>query len=135
MQRTGTESRPAGIRQNAEASPLLKLARRVREEQGVEQLKAFLTAMIPFAAPNEIRRVSEGFGIPFERISERRGTADNREGRQDCFSRLQQDGGNRQGSGVNPGLNMIRTLMQLRGAMNGAPDPKLLMELMGRNPR
>lgn len=71
MQRVPTRQRQAmpadrqqgGRQQNNEASPALLLARRVREEQGVEQLKSFLAAMEPFVAPNELRSICGGFGI------------------------------------------------------------------------
>ena len=56
------------IRERREASPLLQLARRIREEQGAEQTRAFLRAMVPFAAPGELKNVSEGFGIPFDPV-------------------------------------------------------------------
>ena len=42
---------------------MLLLARRIREEQGAEGLKAFLFAMEPFAAPYELKSLAERFGI------------------------------------------------------------------------
>jgi|GEM_PF-284031 len=49
--------------ENEERSPLLLLARRIREEQGAEGLKAFFSAMQPFAAPYELKNIAERFGM------------------------------------------------------------------------
>ena len=76
MQRVPTRQRqtmPAdrqqgGRQQHNETTPALLLARRIREEQGVEQLKAFLAAMEPFVAPNELRSISSGFGINYDML-------------------------------------------------------------------
>ncbi|MBR3298784.1 MAG: hypothetical protein IKI64_06210 [Clostridia bacterium] len=46
-----------------ERSPLLLLARRIREEQGADGLKAFLIAMEPFAAPFELKNLAVQFGM------------------------------------------------------------------------
>lgn len=46
-----------------ERSPLLLLARRIREEQGADGLKAFLIAMEPFAAPFELKNLAAQFGM------------------------------------------------------------------------
>lgn len=54
--------------QSGEASPFLRIARRIREEQGVEQLRAFLAAMVPFVAPNELKSVCSGFGLDYDSI-------------------------------------------------------------------
>lgn len=54
--------------QGGEASPFLRIARRIREEQGIEQLRAFLAAMVPFVAPNELKGVCAGFGLDYDSI-------------------------------------------------------------------
>ena len=54
--------------QGGEASPFLRIARRIREEQGIEQLRAFLAAMVPFVAPNELKGVCTGFGLDYDSI-------------------------------------------------------------------
>lgn len=46
-----------------EPSPALLMARRIRGEQGIEQLKRFLEAMEPFVAPAERRMIAESMGI------------------------------------------------------------------------
>ena len=103
-----------------EPSPLLRLARRIREEQGAEQTRAFLTAMLPFAAPGEIRRIGEGFGIPFESI-------------QSAASQMHPqpkqpaNGGNTMNQ-----LQLLQTLMQMKNAVQGGvPDINKLMSLFG----
>lgn len=45
-----------------EASPALLMARRIRSEQGVEQLKRFLNSMEPFVAPAERWKIAESMG-------------------------------------------------------------------------
>ena len=50
------------------SSPMLHMARRVRSEQGIEQLKSFLVAMEPFSAPNELRSISMSFGMDFDSL-------------------------------------------------------------------
>ena len=113
-----------------DVSPMLMLARRIREEQGIEQVKAFLRAMTPFAAPNELKRIGEGFGIPYERIRQEP------ENNSPARSPGAYDMGNTQSgpqTRVMPDqLNMIRTLMQLQGLMKGGgADMSKLMSLMG----
>ncbi len=46
-----------------EASPALLMARRIRSEQGVEQLKRFLNSMEPFVAPAERMKIAESMGV------------------------------------------------------------------------
>lgn len=124
-----------------EPSPMLLLARRIREEQGVEQVRSFLAAMTPFAAPNEIKRIGEGFGIPYESIERatRRdnggeGYGERRSAGRDA-ERPSAFGGNPfagSGSAAN-GLTMIRTAMQLRTLMSGGGDPEKLLGLLRGN--
>ncbi len=64
-QQTSQGMRPAQHR-NEEVSPALLLARRIHMEQGIEQLKAYLLAVEPFVAPNELRAISSGFGFNFD---------------------------------------------------------------------
>ena len=106
-----------------EISPVLRLARRIREEQGPEQVKAFISAMRPFAAPNELRRVSEGFGIDYESIPK------------EPFRERETDRRNDQaGSGRSDQLAMLRTLMQFSGMMRGGgADPMKLISLLTGN--
>ncbi|MCR5808019.1 MAG: hypothetical protein K6G56_00500 [Clostridiales bacterium] len=132
MQRTGT-GRPGvtGEGTGGEASPLLRLARRIREEQGAERVREFLAAMMPFAAPGEIRHISEGFGIPFESVENAGRRRNNNRNGQSAEERLSLDDRPQRASQSDQGMNMLRTLMQLKGLMNGAPDPRTLMELMG----
>lgn len=109
-----------------EPSPMLRLARRIREEQGVEQLRAFLAAMAPFSAPNEIRHIGEDFGIPFESIeAERR--------RKEEPSRVQpaprQDSG---GSRMADQMNQIGMLLKLAGMMKNGGDMMDLINMFGK---
>ena len=100
-----------------EASPLLRLARRIREEQGPEQTRAFLEAMRPFAAPNELKKIGEGFGIEFDPSP---------------YSppvRYEQPPSPRKSNGSGQ-LDMLKTLMQLKSAMqSGGVDPVKLLSL------
>lgn len=107
----------------AEPSPMLRLARRIREEQGVDQVRAFLAAMAPFAAPNEIRHIGEGFGIAYESIE--------REMERGSVKRAQEHTQNTEPrNGAANGLNMIRTVMQLQGIMKNGGDPEKLIGML-----
>ncbi len=55
--------------QEVSSSPVALMARRIREEQGADQLSAFFKAMQPFAAPNELKRIGRSFGIDYESIA------------------------------------------------------------------
>lgn len=102
-----------------EETPLLLLARRIRREQGAEQVKAFLAAMEPFFAPNEIKRIGEDFGIPYESIEAARTSTRPAETKRPQ-ERTAEGLGN---------LGMLMKLMPLlRG---GAPDAASLMSLLG----
>ena len=104
-----------------EAPPLLKLARRIREEQGPEQVKAFLEAMRPFAAPYELKNIGDGFGIAFDPAPY------SPPPRQFDQPQQRQNPGNGQ-------LDMLKMIMQLKGSMqNGAVDPMKLLGLLGAN--
>ncbi|MBR0025837.1 MAG: hypothetical protein IJP37_01625 [Clostridia bacterium] len=48
---------------NQPLPPALLLARRIRREQGAEQVRRFLAAMEPFLAPNERQSIAEQLGI------------------------------------------------------------------------
>lgn len=48
-----------------ENSPALLMARKIRREQGVEQLRAFLSAIGPFISPNELKSICGVFGLNF----------------------------------------------------------------------
>lgn len=122
VQRIPARTVPERISNEAvEPSPLLRLARRIREEQGAEQTRAFLSAMLPFAAPGEIRRIGEGFGIPFESISAGAQT-----------KAPQQTNERRPAANeTTDRLRMLQTLMQLTGAMQGgSPDMGRLISLL-----
>ena len=123
MQRMPTRSLPArSAEQTEDDSPMLRMARRIRQEQGPEQVRAFLAAMTPFSAPNEIRRVGENFGLSFESIELER----SRQAAQPQ-QRPQQNG-------MDQTMNQIgqlRTLMQLTGMMKNGGDPSALLNLLG----
>ncbi|MBO4848065.1 MAG: hypothetical protein J5586_02830 [Clostridia bacterium] len=139
MQRIPSRNVPrqAGSGQPAEEpSPLLKLARRIREEQGTDQVRSFLAAMLPFAAPNEIRRAAEGFGIAFDSLEVRPKPAPQKpayepQPRQSAYSAPQMMESMLPREAMNS-LNMIRTLMQLKSAMAGGDPMKLMNGIMGR---
>ncbi|MCR5610935.1 MAG: hypothetical protein K6F68_03785 [Clostridiales bacterium] len=109
-----------------DASPMLRLARRIREEQGVEQLRAFLAAMGPFSAPNEIRHIGEDFGIPFESIeAERRRTEERQAPRP---APKQDQGGNR----MQDQMNQIGMLLNLANMMKNGGDMMNLINMFGK---
>ena len=126
MQRMPTRNIEKGVqgrRPESEASPMQKLARRIREEQGTEQVKAFLAAMGPFSAPNEIKRIGEDFGISYESIEsfcaqkryDMRGREESRQP---------------QASASTEPLNMLKTIMQLRSLLGAGSDPGALMNML-----
>ncbi|MBR4636793.1 MAG: hypothetical protein IKO51_10650 [Clostridia bacterium] len=121
-------------------SPLLSMARRIRDEQGVSGLRDFLSAMAPFSAPNELRSVAEGFGMDYDEIKARRGS---REQDQRSTAAFQQNapyqggfaasphpGGFPQGGmGFDP--SFMRMMQQMQGGRrNAGIDPMQLMQLM-----
>lgn len=73
------------------SSPMLHMARRVRSEQGIEQLKSFLVAMEPFSAPNELRSISLSFGMDYDSLPRQRHSQQNQPPHQsdDQFRMLQ----------------------------------------------
>lgn len=126
MQRIPSGRMPSGQAQPAEEpSPLLRLARRIREEQGSEQVRAFLAAMAPFAAPNEIRRVGESFGISRESLEyEMQKRAPQPQKPQNTNNQQSMNGMMNQ-------LNQLRTIMQLSGMLKNGGDPSALLNLLG----
>ena len=136
---------------NGEVSPVLMLARRIREEQGVEQVSAFLRAMIPFAAPNELKRIAESFGIPYDRISQKPQQHRNDGGEEQRYQQKPNNTGFNNNipfhqqnnmNATNPmnsmnqnpqQMQMLNTLMQMQGLMGGGKaDPMQLLRMMGK---
>lgn len=117
MQRVPVRSIPAPKSgERDEASPLLRLARRIREEQGTEQARAFLAAMGPFAAPGELKRIAEGFGFDYSAIE---------------AARVSPSGGSKKpNQPAQNGMQMISAFMQLRNAVQGGADPAALIGLL-----
>lgn len=72
MQRTMQQGTPAQRQQpyveqgSSEPSPALLMARRIRAEQGIDQLKRFLMAIEPFVAPAEREGIANSMGIHIE---------------------------------------------------------------------
>lgn len=125
MQRFPTRGMPPHTVQDGreEVSPVLRLARRIREEQGAEKVREFLAAMTPFAAPYELRHIAESFGISYESVERER-------------SVRQEAPNNRQAPQPNAGnmldqINRIKMLMQLSGMMKNGGDPSALLNLLG----
>lgn len=118
--------RTAPANQYDDASPMLRLARRIREEQGVDQLRSFLAAMTPFSAPNEIRHIGEDFGISFESIE-----AERRRGEERIKERnapAQETGGSRMADQ----MNQLGMLLKLAGMMKNGGDMMNLINLLGK---
>lgn len=118
-------------KEGEERSPLLLLARRIREEQGAEGLRAFLHAMEPFAAPYELKNLASRFGMEHAPSGS---TAQN-----NGFSANQNNAFSMRSGGFSPHNNQNNYNMSGAGGMNGAPmspsmgfDPNLIrmMQLM-----
>ena len=62
-QKTKPGNGQSPMEKNQPLPPALLLARRIRREQGVEQVRRFLAAMEPFLAPNERMAIAEQLGI------------------------------------------------------------------------
>lgn len=130
-QRQQQATRSAQMR-NQEQSPALAMARRVNAEQGKEQLKAYLLAMEPFVAPNELRSISNSFGLDFDSIE-----------RPKKQSPALAKSGVKQGNGMNMGglnmgsmggnnqMQMLQMMMNMQRMMNGKGDMSQIMKFMG----
>ena len=116
---------PSRVQPAEDPSPLLRLARRIREEQGSEQVRAFLAAMTPFAAPNEIRHVGESFGISRESLEYEI------QKRAPQPQRTQNANPQQSMNGMMNQLNQLRTIMQLSGMLKNGGDPAALINLLG----
>lgn len=126
MQRVPSRQTPPNVQKNIprlnEASPALLMARRIRDEQGIEQLKKFLIAVEPFVAPYELRNISSGFGIEYDSlIYERR-----------INNSPQMNHGSQ---GANKGnsnqMRLMQMLMNMQGvAKGGKPDMMNLLKMM-----
>lgn len=138
--------------ENEERSPLLLLARRIREEQGAEGLKAFFSAMEPFAAPYELKNLAERFGMehPVHTNAQKQGSASEPNAAFSAskggFSSPNSGGFNMNGmngmngmSGMggaqqNPGMgfdpNMIRMMQMMNGAGIGGGNSGNMNQMM-----
>lgn len=122
-----------------ERSPMLLLARRIREEQGVEGLRAFLLAMEPFAAPYELKNLAERFGMEhpvrgntaqkqgnysepsaaFFAENENFSTRNNSGFNMNGMNGMNGTGGTRQNPTMGFDPNMIRMMQMMNGAGSG----------------
>ncbi len=141
LRSAGAEANRAGVQtvvraQQAEGTPLMQLARRIRDEQGVEGLREFLCAMTPYSAPNEIKRTGENFGLSYESIIRSKAesavktenTAASTE-----MKRPQQtmQPGQQQGMQMLQKVMLLQNLMNSGNAGNNGIDMNALMKLMG----
>lgn len=123
--------------QGGEASPFLRIARRIREEQGIEQLRAFLAAMVPFVAPNELKGVCAGFGLDYDSIVLLRNEQTSRQASR--MNRGESASGNVNAGGMNPfgaaggqQMQLIQMLMGMQNIMkSGKGDISRIMNMMG----
>lgn len=111
-----------------ETSPVLLMARRIRTEQGVEQLKSFLAAMEPFVAPNELRTICNGFGINFDLlekpVKQQQQSVPQTQGMPSIMNPLQAMAGRNQ-------FQLIQMLMNMQGMMKGGNDISQIIKMMG----
>ena len=125
------------MEKNQPLPPALLLARRIRREQGAEQVRRFLTAMEPFLAPNERITIAEQLGIrlqpqnpppkgnqrPPESVS--LPTAPPEEAQ----TRQRQGSQNHDFTNLAQQIQMLQMLSQM-GGQNGGFNPMLLSQLM-----
>lgn len=123
--------------------PALLLARRIRREQGIEQVKQFLAAMEPFLAPYERSSIAGQMGvkIPISEPQERHRPQNNNQQRpqQPVHEPAQQSAvpnAANQGfatGGMNSGsspMQMLQLIGQLANMQNGM-NPALMQQLLG----
>lgn len=113
---------------DTEQSPALLMARRVNTEQGVQQLKAYLLAIEPFVAPNELRNISGSFGLDFDSIERpvKQTPAPEKNRKQSSM------GGMNTGSmGGNNQMQMLQMIMNMQKLMKGGGDISQIMKFMG----
>ncbi|MDY5001078.1 MAG: hypothetical protein SO122_01200 [Eubacteriales bacterium] len=101
------------------------MAKRVYQEQGMEQLKAFVVAIEPFVAPNELRTICSSFGLNFESLP--------RNAKQQQAQTV--PGGHAQGSGSRNQMQMLQMLMSMQNMSKGGMDISQLMKMMGGGSR
>lgn len=119
-QRYPTRSLPQRLPQkDPGAPPLLALARRIREEQGAERLREFIAAMRPFAAPNELKRLAEDFGVDYDSLPKRE---------EDRSAHREQ------GRPGNDPMKLISDIMRISGAMQSGGDIGKLIGLLSGRP-
>lgn len=131
--------RPGGgqspMEKNQPLPPALLLARRIRREQGAEQVRRFLVAMEPFLAPNERMTIAEQLGIrlPQKAIqTQRGGTGTQESGLEENTVRPPQPQQNNMNGGfahMAQQLQLMQMLSQLSG-QGGGFNPALLSQLM-----
>lgn len=139
------EALPAPL---ATPSPIVNMARRIRDEQGVSGLREFIGAMEPFAAPNELRALADSFGLDYAALREREkrenphSQRERQDGAQPAYGAspgaFGQAGPFAGGLAPNPGLLQLMQLMSAMNGMNaqgphngtGAGNPMQLFQLM-----
>ena len=104
---------------------LMMMAKRVYQEQGMEQLKAFIVAIEPFVAPNELRTICSSFGLNFESLP--------RNAKQQQAQTV--PGSHAQGSGSRNQMQMLQMLMSMQNMSKGGMDISQLMKMMGGGSR
>lgn len=121
-----------GMRQvqhrDMEQSPALLMARRVNTEQGTQQLKAYLLAIEPFVAPNELRNISGSFGLDFDSIERpvKQAPAPEKNRKQGSMG-----GMNAGNMGGNNQMQMLQMMMNMQKLMKGGGDISQIMKFMG----
>lgn len=119
-----------------EQSPALLMARRVNTEQGTQQLKAYLLAIEPFVAPNELRNISGSFGLDFDSIERpvKQTPAPEKNRKQGSMGGMNTGsmGGMNMGSmGGNNQMQMLQMMMNMQKLMKGGGDISQIMKFMG----
>lgn len=109
-----------------EGSPTYAMAKRIRSEQGIEQVKRFLLAVEPFIAPAEQEAIANVMGITLEKCHAK---ADAGNAERESFHQA-----NPQPQQQTSGFNippLFSALMQSGGQQSGGMNPLMLAQLMG----
>ena len=138
-----TQTAPEEAKREEERPPLLMLARRIREEQGTEGLRAFIIAMEPFAAPYELKNIAARFGMEHHtptRAEPKQGAAANAgaafsyhsvpNGFQSGAGNMNGAGGAQQNAGIGFDPNLFRMMQMMNGMGQNGGNMNQMMQLV-----
>ena len=132
---------PAANAEKHSASPMYLVAKRIADEQGIDRLKDFLSAMRPFAAPNELINIGKSFGVEIGSVQEPKAAArtnNSTQSEQIKPANTQKSAPAQfQMTAQSPQLQMLQTIMTLQNMMgrggNAMPQFNPFMQGFGRS--